>query len=86
MKLGKVIIKLHTKSLKIKVASKNFHALCVVRLILGFMYILPMLECVHALIKIVQSQNVFYVSLWNIKLTNKNYISFIMILLPSMKT
>jgi hypothetical protein len=59
MKLEKVIIKVHTKSSKIKVASKNFHALCVVRLILGFMYILSMLKCVHALIKIIQSQNVF---------------------------
>jgi hypothetical protein len=59
MKLEKVIIKVHTKSSKIKVASKNFHALCVVRLIFGFLYILPMLECAHALIKIVQSRNVF---------------------------
>ncbi len=59
MKLGKLIIKAHTKSSKIEVASKNFHALRVVRLILGFLYILPMLECVHALIKNVQSRNVF---------------------------
>jgi hypothetical protein len=55
VKLGKVIIKMHTKSSKIKVAFKNLHALLVVRLTLWFLYILPMLECVHALIKIAQS-------------------------------
>ncbi len=59
VKLGKVIIKMHTKSSKIKVASKNLHALCVVKLILGLLYILSMLDYVHALIKIAQSWNVF---------------------------
>jgi hypothetical protein len=59
VKLGKVIIKMHTKSSKIKVAFKNLHALCVVKLILGLLYSLPVLDYVHALIKIAQSRNVF---------------------------
>jgi len=59
VKLGKVIIKMHTKSSKIKVAFKNLHVLCVVKLILGLLYIFPVLDYVHALIKIAQSRNVF---------------------------
>jgi hypothetical protein len=59
LKLGKVIIKRHTKSSKIKVASKNLHALRVVKLILGLLYILPEFDYVHAPIIIAQSQNVF---------------------------
>jgi hypothetical protein len=59
VKLRKVIIKMHTKSSKIKVASKNLHVLCVVKLILGLLYILSELDYVHSPIKIAQSWNVF---------------------------
>ncbi len=70
MKLGKLIIKMHTKRSKIKVASKNFHALCVVRLPLWFLYIVPMLEFVHALIKL-HKVKLLCVILWNINLAGQ---------------
>jgi hypothetical protein len=33
--------------------------MCEIELILGLLYILPLLECVHMLIKVAQGRNVF---------------------------
>jgi hypothetical protein len=54
-----LIMKMHTKSLKSEVDLKNLNALCNVELILGLPCILPLLECVHTVIKVTQSINVF---------------------------
>jgi len=50
---------MHVESSKSDVTLKNLNSLCDVELILGLPCILPMLECVHALIKIAQNKNVF---------------------------
>lgn len=54
-----LITKMHTKSLKSEVDLKNLNALCNVEFILGLPCILPLLECVHTLIKVTQNINVF---------------------------
>jgi hypothetical protein len=80
-----LIVKMHVESSKSEVLSKNLHVLCDVKLIFGFPFIRPMLKCVHALIKFAQSQDV-YMILWSLShWPNKNYINFIVILLPNMK-
>ncbi len=46
-----LIVKRHTKFAKNEVVLKNLNSLCNVELILGLPYILPLLKCVHMLIK-----------------------------------
>jgi hypothetical protein len=48
------IMKMHVGSPKSDIASKNLSALCDMELILGLPCLLPLLECVHKLIKIAQ--------------------------------
>jgi hypothetical protein len=43
--------------------NKNLNALCDVELILGLPCLLPLFECVHKFIKIVQGQDVFVCNL-----------------------
>jgi hypothetical protein len=50
---------MHIKSSKNEVILKNLNVLCNIKFILGLPCILPMFECVHALIKIAQHWNVF---------------------------
>jgi hypothetical protein len=45
---------MHVKSPKNDIANKNLNVLCDVELILGLPCLLPLFECVHKLIKIVQ--------------------------------
>ncbi len=47
-----LIMKMHANSAKSEVALKNLNALCDIEFILGFLYILPLLETMHRLIKI----------------------------------
>jgi hypothetical protein len=76
---------MHVESSKKEVVSKNLHVLCDVKLIFGFPFMRLMLKCGRALIKIAQSQDVFMI-LWSLShWPNKNYIDFIVILLPNMK-
>jgi hypothetical protein len=68
-----LIVKMHVESSKSEVVSKNFHVICDVKLILGLPFIWPMLKCVHVLIKIAQSEDVF-MTLWTLShWPNKNY-------------
>jgi hypothetical protein len=46
------IIKMHSKSAKSNVVGKNLSSMFDVEVILGLPCILPMLECVHTLIKV----------------------------------
>jgi hypothetical protein len=65
-----LIVKMHTKSPKRGISSKNLSVLCDVELILGLLCLLPLLDCVHKLIKIVQGRYVFVCDLVEaIKLT-----------------
>jgi hypothetical protein len=50
---------MHVESSKNEAALKYLNALCNVEFILGVLYVLLMLECVHALIKVVPSKDVF---------------------------
>jgi hypothetical protein len=50
---------MHVESSKNEVALKYLNSLCNVELILGLLYILFMLECVHSLIKVAPSKDVF---------------------------
>ncbi len=52
-------MKMHAKSSKNDQALKNLNQMCDVKLILRLLCILPLLECVHMVIKITQGQNVF---------------------------
>jgi len=54
-----LIVKMHVESSKSEIIYKNLHVLCDVKLIFGFPFIRLMLKCVHALIKISQSQDVY---------------------------
>jgi hypothetical protein len=54
-----LIVKLNSKSSKNDQALKNLNAMCDVELILGLTCILPLLQCVHMFIKIVQAKDVF---------------------------
>jgi hypothetical protein len=47
-----LIVMMHAKSAKSDGVGKNLNSLCDVEVILRLSYILPLLECVHALIKI----------------------------------
>jgi hypothetical protein len=60
------ITKMHTKSLKSEVDLKNLNALCNVEFILGLPCILPLLECVHTLIKVAQNIKFLFAILWNL--------------------
>jgi len=42
-----LIVKMHAKSARSDQALKNLNAMCDVKLILGLLYILPLLECLH---------------------------------------
>jgi hypothetical protein len=48
-----LIMKMHAKSPKNDTGNKNFSVVCDVELILGLPCLLPLLECVYKLIKIV---------------------------------
>jgi hypothetical protein len=50
---------MHVESSKNEATLKYLNALCNVELILGLLYILLMLECVHELIKVAPSKDVF---------------------------
>jgi len=54
---------MHVESPKNDIANKNLNVLCDVELILGLPCLLPLLECVHKFIKIVQGQDVFVCNL-----------------------
>ncbi len=54
-----LIVKMHVKSPINDIASKNLNVLCDVELILGLPCLLPLLKCVHKLIKIAQDYDVF---------------------------
>lgn len=72
-----LITKMHTKSLKSEVDLKNLNALCNVEFILGFPCILPLLECVHTLIKVTQNINAFVCDfVESIKLTQQEFYRF----------
>jgi hypothetical protein len=58
-----LIVNMHVESPKNDTTSKNLSALCDMELILGLPCLLPLLECVHKLIKIVQGQDVFVCNL-----------------------
>ncbi len=47
-----LIVKMHLESSNNKVVLKNLDVLCDIKFILGLLCILPMLESIHALIKI----------------------------------
>jgi hypothetical protein len=53
------IMKMHVESPKNDTSKKNLNVLCDVELILGLPCLLPLFECVHKLIKIVQGWDVF---------------------------
>jgi hypothetical protein len=52
-------MKIYAKSPKSDTANKNLSGLCAMELILGLPCLLPLFECVHKFIKIVQGQDVF---------------------------
>jgi len=56
---GPFIVKMDIKSSNNEVILKNLNALCNIKFILELPCILPMFECVCALIKIAQHWNVF---------------------------
>jgi hypothetical protein len=47
-----LIVMMHAKNVKSDGVGKKLNSLCDVEVILRLSYILPLLECVHALIKI----------------------------------
>jgi hypothetical protein len=47
-----LIVKMNVKSVRSDQALKNLNAMCDVELILGLPYVLPLLDCLHTLIKI----------------------------------
>lgn len=49
-----LIVKMNAKNVRNDQASKNLNAMCDVELIMGLPCILPLLECLHTLIKIAQ--------------------------------
>ncbi len=53
------IVKMHVKSSKNDQALKNLNQMCDVKFILRLLCILPLLKCVHMLVKITQGQDVF---------------------------
>ncbi len=53
------MVKMHVKNQRNDVARKNQNSLCDVEVILGLHCIFPLLECVHALIKVAQIKDVF---------------------------
>jgi hypothetical protein len=56
-------MKMHAKNPKNDTTSKNLSVLCDVELILGLPCLLPLLECVHKFIKIVQGRDIFVCNL-----------------------
>jgi hypothetical protein len=46
------MVKMHAKNQQNDLARKNQNSLCDVEVILALHYILPLLKCVHALIKV----------------------------------
>jgi hypothetical protein len=54
-----MIVKMHAKSAKTNSGGKNLSSLCDVDVILGLSYILLLLECVRALIKIALNIDIF---------------------------
>jgi hypothetical protein len=74
-------MKMHAKSSKCDQTLKNLNRMCDVEFILRLLCILPLLECVHTVIKITQGQDVFicdFVKASN--LCNRSFIGYIMIL------
>ncbi len=53
------IVKIHDESAKSNLARNNLSSMFNVEVILGLPCILPMLECVHALIKVAKGRDVF---------------------------
>jgi len=74
-------MKLHAKSSRNDQALKILNQMCDVELILRLFCILPLLECVHMIIKVTQGQDFFYVILWSMwNLCNTSFIGYIVIL------
>jgi len=73
---------MHVKSAKSDGAGKNMSSLCDVEVILGLSYILPLFECVHALIKIAQNKNIFVCNF----VDSMNFIGSIVTHMLSLKT
>jgi hypothetical protein len=68
---------MHTKSLKSEVDLKNLNVLSNVKFIIGLPCILPLLECVHTLIKVTQNINVFVCDfVESINLTQQEFYRF----------
>jgi hypothetical protein len=75
------IMKMHAKSSRRDQTLKNLNQMCDVKFILRLLYILPLFECVHTVIKITQGQDVFicdFVKASN--LCNRSFIGYIVIL------
>jgi len=53
-KYSPFIVKIHVESQKSDIANKNLSVFCDVEQILGLSCLLPLFQCVHKLIKIVQ--------------------------------
>jgi hypothetical protein len=65
---------------------KNLNFLCDVQFILGLPCILLMVECVHALVKLAQSKDVFMCDFVEfVKLAQHELYWFIVIFMPNMK-
>ncbi len=72
-----LIVKMQAKFVKSEVALKNLNSLCDVEFILGLHCILPLLECVHMLIKFAQHKDVFIYNFMDIfKPTQQDLFKF----------
>jgi hypothetical protein len=54
-----LIVEIHVEFTKSEIALKKLNSLCDVEFILGLPCIMPLLECVHMLIKFTQVRDVF---------------------------
>jgi hypothetical protein len=66
-----LIVIMHAKNAKSDGARKILNFLCDVKVILKLSSILPLLECVHALIKIALSRNILYNFVDSMKITHQ---------------
>jgi hypothetical protein len=72
-----LIVKMQVKFAKSEVSLNNLNSLCDVEFILGLFCILPLLECVHTLIKFGQHRDVFIYNFMDIfKPTQQNLFKF----------
>jgi hypothetical protein len=72
-----LIVKMQVKFAKSEVFFKNLNSLCDVEFILGLLCILPLLECVHTLIKFEQHRDVFIYNFMDIfKPTQQDLFKF----------